>query len=209
VIRQVREELEELAKDTTPKRLIDTLKDSGKSEAIMPAHDEEKEPVFASLEPLRANKTNAGSMRSEDWSTYREGGQYGPESYSGEIVFNDGSKARFNWLSCPIGLMQGADIEEGKAPFSKSIGAHRPSREIGFNAIAKIDFIDLTAAEREQIRELRLLYPLRKATVIFRDGTSDTLFLYSSSQSSGFWKYRSQRERGSLNDAKTISFGNT
>src|SRR5262245_21753221 len=86
-------------------------------------------------------RVSAVFPQSEDSKMYREGGLHGPQSYSGVIVFNDGSRIRFNWLSSASTTSSGPDIEEGKGPFSYTLDSQPTKRDLQFDSIARIDFL--------------------------------------------------------------------
>jgi len=119
---------------------------------------------------------------------------FDPASFTGEIVFKDGSSVKYNWI-CRIHGGNYATIHFSKGNIEKNV----PGTYFRFDKLARIDFYDLTSDELSKSSSVL------KGKVTFTDNTiMDNLYIYLYW---GTWQYKTDKFEGVINkDVKSITF---
>jgi len=130
--------------------------------------------------------------------------EYPPDRYYGEIIFKDGGKLGYIWISDSESVGLGL-WESDRIAFSKVIEPPQPKRWIRFSNISRIDFFDMTTEESEQIEdrikattgwEKQQYEKIRKARITFNDGKVwENIYLYPQS-----FGYKTRYEEGDISE---------
>lgn len=131
--------------------------------------------------------------------------EYSPERYYGEIIFKDGRRAQYFWISnyCFGEIVGGWECDSIR--FSGLLMSSVPNQWIYFSRISRIDVVDLNEEEIRKIEEWEKQSKgppkeryegILKTKITFLDGTAwEKIYLYPSW--TGF-KYEGRYEEGKI-----------
>jgi hypothetical protein len=126
-------------------------------------------------------------MQTDEPPTFRDH----RHNFRGEISFNDGTTASYIWLWSDLA---GSEIAWARNP-SELNGKTSDLRYVRFSDISRIDFVDMTPAEKEAVTAAKLSAEALKAKITYLDHHFlDEVFLYAY-----YWKWEGYYESGSIN----------
>ena len=122
------------------------------------------------------------------------------QDYTGDLIFKDGTKTTFTRLRLLV-----SEAKEDIIPYSKDLtemkGTTGDLSSMRLSGVSRIDFIDLTDAEKKTMKKAAIPAAIRKGKITFRDGAVyDNVYLDCRH---GNWG--SERESGWLGSDKIRS----